>query len=217
MNPEQCDPESEAMDLIEMFARGLHRRVMEDRELIDTVRTTIASVGPAKFTSDGDYWKFREMMQYSSPSPTLGTGDIFKTTDGRMLVLISPQCDLVDPGEDVFCCVEAIPTATFLGDTSIKAETKRSVLHNRVPKYHVLHSINPDRDMVLDFTKVINVLKTTLKSDYNRVYAIASPFREQVIQRYVSFVNRIGTPDIPDKIMKKYINSRLGDSDDTDQ
>jgi CheY-like chemotaxis protein len=209
MKMEESDPKSEALELIAIMLHGLSRNIADDPELIELISSIISSVGPADFSKDGDYWKFRELIQYSSPSPNLTTGDILKASDGRIFVLISPQCDLVDQKEQKFSCVEAYSLASFLKSASMKMDAKLLVLRNRIPKYFALPADRHDLDLLLDFTAIRNIDRDALTSEYRKIATIASPFRESLIQRYSSFVNRIGTPDIPDGILDSYVKSRL--------
>lgn len=206
--PEVCDPVAETRELISIFSQGISPKIIEDVELTSIVSAAIQAVGSAAdISEEEDYWKFRDLLQYSRNSTKLTTGDILRSPSSEYFILISPQCDLVDPKEDMFFCVQAFPLDLFVKDEGVKKETRLQAIKNKVPKYHVLLAGNPELRLVVDFAHLSSLKRDLLETEYTRLATLSSPFRENLIQRYVSYVSRIGTPDIPDKILDSYFKS----------
>jgi len=212
-----ANPDLEASDLIRILTQGLFHKNAQDQNLLSSVKSAIVDSGNPDFKEKSDYWKFREIIQYSHPSTELCTGDLFRNDkDGSLLVLISPQCDLVDSEMEALCCLRAFPLHEFLPTVRGDKDKRMSILHNRTLRYHSLPAGNDSgRSLILDFASVFTVKRSHLTSgEFTKTATIVSPFRENLVQRYVTYVNRIGTPDIHEKILEKLhdtiVNDRRG-------
>jgi CheY-like chemotaxis protein len=200
------NPDVEAYQLLEILSQGLTRQIIQDSNLIASVGTVIKESGTPDFGETGEYWRFREIIQFTHPNnKMLTTGDIFRDKAGLCAVLITPQCDLVDLKEEILCCVHAMPANTFLAEYKGSAD-KLAILRNATARYHAMMANNEQLRLILDFAWIFSVNRKEL-SEYEKIGTIASPFRENLVQRYVSYVNRIGTPVVPTEILKKILES----------
>jgi CheY-like chemotaxis protein len=223
--------ELEAYDLVTLLTRNLLRGIVQDSDLMKLVSATLAVAEEDEKKKDnedhekelkpdkqgelnGDYWKFRELIQYGPAGKELTTGDLLKDTKGNTFVLITPQCDLVDQTNELLTLVQAFSLTSLL--SKIPKKDQHNVVHNRTLRYHSIPVGNKsERCLALDFACVLTAKRVEIR-DYSRTTTILSPFRDQIVQRYVSYVNRVGVPDIPKEVLDR-LHDDLVKEDDSKQ
>jgi hypothetical protein len=148
------------------------------------------------------------------------TGDICALGDDKFGIIITPECDISDVTSgkipdfellvflkdsfDVFLALginDQYKRSAF-GTAKDKQKDKlRKIFNQNDPKYHVLPSFPIDDNsfnlsVAIDFSKGAERYSLEKIKDSRR-YKLNSPFIQQVRQRYISHLGRVGVPSLP--------------------
>lgn len=152
------------------------------------------------------------------------TGDVFKIQDSKYGVLITPECDIKEVGSkeeaefefltfDLEGMVEELRKSHSFnrtvddidkwekGKPLARKERIRQIFNNGDGRLHYLPSMplisNGKSSVVVDFRWAGKRIKTAVAKELARDYKINSPFIQQLRQRYLAYVGRVGTPALP--------------------
>ena len=211
--------------LVELLQMILSEQILTDTTLlkkIEDVVGTIQSTGDeqsiAKLFSRLYYSKLGEK------SPIM-TGDICQIDKGTFGVIVTPECDIrsVLANDDLYFDVLTFTHDSFNNAVqnnyddytreiynkwkggNVKAQKKvdnlRKLFNQNEPKIHYLPSFplfsgDLKNAGLIDFSKNTVRLSTGDASN-SRQYKLNSPFIQQLRQRYLSYVGRVGVPALP--------------------
>ncbi len=214
MEPPPIDPN---VQVINLFQNILSEHLIQNKEL----RDEIENFSKSNFGNSSDPDKLKKLYQYlyytkTPESDAIMTGDIFDLEGDTYGVIISPECDmntLISKDKNVeLLCFEKNDFRKIDALLNIKKdEENRDLVISRAynqepPRIHLLPNfINKENEAVtalIDFRFCLELykgsfLKTNLKC---RRYKINSPYIQQLRQRYLSYVGRVGVPAIPQSL-----------------
>jgi len=150
------------------------------------------------------------------------TGDIFKFSENKYGILITPDCDIkkrIEKHLD-FLCFNKDDYNVFLkkkgyqkSDFSTLSETKKQKLkdsllkdfNNHAQKCQVLPSFPFNSNIfnqtaIIDFKESLYVIKNEEFMNKRTDYKLNTPYIHQLRQRFLSYVGRIGVPAIPQNL-----------------
>lgn len=139
------------------------------------------------------------------------TGDIFEISKNNYAILISPECDITFlKTKDLqmeFLCFKKDDFDTYI-ENHFKTEQEKQKAFNQVKdRIHVLPSFPFDdntknKSAFIDFRISLNLIKgSELKLDH-RKFKLNSPYIQQLRQRYLSYIGRVGVPAIPNSMVE---------------
>jgi hypothetical protein len=153
----------------------------------------------------------------------LMTGDICDLGGDQFGIIITPECDISDantgkiPGLELLMFSKSsfdeflglaingkYERAAFAGTGKDKKEKLRKIFNQNDPKYHVLPSFPFDDNTVnlsaaIDFTKGTERYPVEKIKDSRR-FKLNSPFIQQLRQRYISHLGRVGVPNLVESL-----------------
>lgn len=145
------------------------------------------------------------------------TGDVCDLGDGNLGIIISPECDIysIRKNDGLFDILSFCPdnfdvilkeisgnyeSENYESLGKSKKEKFRSYWNQRESKYHLLPSLPSDdfnRKAIINFSSNSFKIKYSELSDFERQYKLNSPFIQQLRQRYLAYIGRVGVPALP--------------------
>lgn len=159
----------------------------------------------------------------SSEIPIM-TGDICQINEQRYGIIISPECDmrriLKETGTFEMLVFEKNGFDKYIenqfqgfkreeylawegGNQSKKGklENLRKLFNQTEPRFHILPSFpmldSLNQSVVIEFSLGRELHTSEQVREYEREYKLNSPFIQQLRQRYLSYLGRIGVPSLP--------------------
>jgi len=187
-------------------------------------KVDIATESPIDKTKESKLAKLFSRIHYSTlldDSPIM-TGDVCDLTDGTYGIIISPECDI--------CTICSVPGYYFdmlvfnpsnfntvfqsQAKNYVQAEydglkeTKKKGLRGfwnagKLVKFHLLPSLPEPKlkeRVIIDFTKSAMKYRNDYVVQLNRPFKLNSPFIQQLRQRYLSYIGRVGVPALPNSV-----------------
>lgn len=97
--------------------------------------------------------------------------------------------------------------ALSIGKAKSFANRVRQLARQQYPRFHWFTPLpGSDRPLVADF-QVLAALPFKEVADLPKLASLRSPFREQVPARYSTYMNRVGTPDFSEALLKDWVSS----------
>jgi hypothetical protein len=156
------------------------------------------------------------------------TGDVCKLSRKKFGIIITPECDIHDVVQDPSKTFELLTFARdsfewfmalqmnyqyarnkyeeWMGTNNGKEKLKklRARFNNGESTYHILPSF-PFSDTALNQSAAIDLSEGRERFSYlaikdKRTYKLNSPFIQQLRQRYISHLGRVGTPSLPTSV-----------------
>jgi len=211
--------------MVELLQMILSEQILTDDSLltkIEEVANSIKSTADEESTS-----KLFSRLYYSklSEGSPIMTGDICRVNENTFAVIITPECDIKDVLNGKVMHFDALIFDNSSFDILIKSrypdytreqynawkegndKAKKKVKNLKIlfnqnePKVHFLPSF-PLFTEDLKSTGLINFSHNTIRLTteeviHSREYKLNSPFVQQLRQRYLSYIGRVGVPALP--------------------
>ncbi len=128
-------------------------------------------------------------------------------TISNWYVIMTPSCDLANDKADSVILAECVGMSAFdeyeqlIENRSKSARKKLARLLKSNPtsgqqyRYYYLPKAWKLPDLIVDFQKILHIAYEDLE-DYEKIASIDSPYAESLSQQFLSYVGRIGTPDL---------------------
>lgn len=215
--------------VIELLQLLLSEAVVQDRELFDAISGIgNADVTPVPENQMDDHRKSLSKLfsrlyysELKDTSPVM-TGDIFELDQDQYGVLVTPECDvkfiLSNEGSDfeylTFTSAgfdemlqrdKTITKAQYTGLAENKRSKIRQIFNQEQPRLHIFPSLpllgdNCQNSCVIDFRISHKRMLAAELIKRPRKYKVNSPFIQQLRQRYLSHIGRVGTAALPDHV-----------------
>lgn len=199
-----------SIEVITLFQNILSERLIQDnilREAIKTYSVENFKEVPSTVSITGLYSKLYYTQTLETDS--VMTGDVYKLTEDCFGIIISPECDmmkLINKNElvELLCFTsKSFETITLFCKT--EEEIKRAY-NQEISAVHLL-PIFPFSDKIcstalIDFRFSLKLVKGKYlhHNVQNRKLKINSPYIQQLRQRYLSYIGRVGVPAIPQSL-----------------
>lgn len=164
--------------------------------------------------------RFHGYERYIQPpvSQPIWTGDLIKKSEEEYFVVVTPACDLFNPGKiDNVLLLSAVPFSKYRAEKSPNKDTSRTILSNKKDSTHYLPYIEKCPDGLLCLFEQITSMKIEdIQEDIGsgnleRIATIDSPFIENLLQRMNAYLMRLGVRELE----KEEINQILNDTSPT--
>lgn len=203
------------IQVINLFQYLLAEKLIQKTELKKSIEeysiTNFKSV-----TSAESYVQLFQKLYYTETVNTdeVMTGDVFKITDTEFGVIISPECDITalkkSKLEIEFLVFKSGDFATNFDKTFTDDKQKEQAFNQIKDRLHLLPSFpfeagkNKDAAFI-DFRIALKLVKFSDLKIENRTFKLNSPYIQQLRQRYLAYVGRVGVPGIPSNIVNYFI------------
>ena len=221
------DPELFVIELLQLL---LAESVIQNKELLDAISEigaqTAQAIPPANVAAhQKSISKLFSRLYYSELKETtpLMTGDIFKFDNDTYGILITPECDVshikkTEGCEFEFLTFSKTGFADFLRkDKSVndradyakypdkRKDALRQLFNQEMQRLHFLPSMPLLNDeakdsCVIDFRIANRRLLASEAILLERKFKINNPFIQQLRQRYLSHIGRVGTAALPSHV-----------------
>lgn len=164
--------------------------------------------------------RFHGYERYIQPpvSQPIWTGDLIKKSEEEYFVVVTPACDLFNPGKiDNVLLLSAVPFSKYRAEKSPNKDTLGTILSNKKDSTHYLPYIEKCPDGLLCLFEQITSMKIEdIQEDIGsgnleRIATIDSPFIENLLQRMNAYLMRLGVRELE----KEEINQILNDTSPT--
>jgi hypothetical protein len=213
-NPKEAPPVDPNIQVINLFQNLLAEKLIQDSEL----RNSIEKYSKENFTNKPNDNSLQELYQRLYYTPTLETdvimtGDVYALEDSNYGIIISPECDmntLITKNKEVellcFYKSDFNNAPSLLQVKRGDVEKIKKAYNQEHPRFHILPVFPVDRDTLvtafIDFRFSLQHVKADSLTEKikNRNFKINSPYIQQLRQRYLSYLGRVGVPTIPNSL-----------------
>lgn len=199
-----------SIEVINLFQNILSERLIQDnilREAIKTYSVENFKETPTTSSIAGLYSKLYYTQTLQTDS--VMTGDIYKLAEDCFGVIISPECDmmkLISKNELIeLLCFTSKSFETINSFCKTEDEIKRAY-NQEIAAVHLLPIFpfddNTRSTALIDFRFSLKLMKAKYFDEnvQNRKIKINSPYIQQLRQRYLAYVGRVGVPSIPQSL-----------------
>lgn len=199
-----------SIEVLNLFQNILSERLIQDNYL----RSSIKEYSVKNFQQDLNADSIKKLYSKLYYTQTLSTdsimtGDVYKFDDGVFGVIISPECDmmkLISKNDFIeLLCFSAKSFETIKSFCKTEEEIKRAY-NQEISAIHLLpifpFSTENSNTALIDFRfslKLFNA-KELADNNQNRSIKINSPYIQQLRQRYLAYIGRVGVPAIPQSL-----------------
>jgi len=209
--PPPVDPN---IQVINLFQNLLAEKLIQDSDL----RSSIENYSKANFKNKPNDKSLQELYQRLYYTMTLDTdaimtGDVYALDASNYGVIISPECDmntlLTKNKEIELLCFSKTDFNNSYSLLQIKKEDTEKIqraYNQEHPRFHILPVFPIDKNTLItafiDFRFSSQHLKAELLIEKinSRSFKINSPYIQQLRQRYLSYLGRVGVPTIPNSL-----------------
>ncbi len=213
-------PEESAKELVLLLLKALRWNQLQNKTMTDQISKELKAIGgaPSDEAAGAGYAKLWEYGQYISPAlkRPIWTGDIIHHKDGRHDIVISPACDIAQAKLKHVQMLRSRPweEARELPDLNKKLP---EILGNRDPRFHFLPYVSAGQGLVCFFEEASSIpldkyFEKLESGELECLATLDSPFIENLIQRYISFLGRMGVPDLAESAKKGFLETRGAES-----
>ncbi|KXK18972.1 MAG: hypothetical protein IT216_01025 [Saprospiraceae bacterium] len=200
------------IQVINLFQHLLSEKLIQNKSLRDSINQYSIDNFKNKTTPESYANLFQRLYFTKTPvTDEIMTGDIFEISKNNYAILISPECDITFlKTKDLqmeFLCFKKDDFDTYI-ENHFKTEQEKQKAFNQVKdRIHVLPSFPFDdntknKSAFIDFRISLNLIKgSELKLDH-RKFKLNSPYIQQLRQRYLSYIGRVGVPAIPNSMVE---------------
>lgn len=211
-NPKEPPPVDPNIQVINLFQNILSEHLIQDTEL----RNIIEEYSKDNLKNETNSTNLKNLYQYLYYTNTLSTdaimtGDVFKLDENRYGIIISPECDMntlivKNMNVEVLCFEKDDFENKFYNTFQIKKEDQTAVgraFNQENPRGHLFPAFPFSKEEIkpafLDFRFALELFKGGQLNDLkeNRLFKINSPYIQQLRQRYLAYIGRVGVPAIP--------------------
>lgn len=218
----QSDGVSGEVFIIEILQYLLTESLTQNTGLLNSIKEHLSSESDHVQNDEKSIAKLFRRLLFTklTEDAAIMTGDICELGENKYGIIVTPECDIGDVVKD---CNLTFELLTFSKDSfdkflqleindkykrseydSVKEKQRkklRTIFNQNNSKYHVLPSFPFDDttfnlSVVIDFSKGCERYSSEQIKDKRR-YKLNSPFIQQLRQRYISHLGRIGTPSLP--------------------
>jgi hypothetical protein len=211
-DPPPIDPN---IQVINLFQNLLSERLIQDEGLRNSIRDF--SVGNLEENANIESLKrLYQRLYYTNALRTdaIMTGDVYRLSDDKYGVIISPECDMniliaKDKQVELLCFnkddFKKLPQLLSLKKEDIEIAIPRAY-NQENPRYHLLPvfpiSTMEMQTALIDFRFSLQHCNGSFLRDNidKRILKINSPYIQQLRQRYLAYIGRVGVPAIPDSL-----------------
>jgi len=214
IEPPPIDPNIQVIDL---FQNILSEHLIQNVKL----RKSIGEFSEANLANKSSEPSLRQLyarLYYTKALETdsVMTGDVYEISTGDYAVIISPECDmntLIRKDEDVeLLCFKKdnfnnIASILGIKEKGKDKDTKIKRAYNQEnPRIHLLPVFpieeNEFTTALIDFRFSMQHLKGSFLNANKamRKFKINSPYIQQLRQRYLAYIGRVGVPTIPESL-----------------
>lgn len=200
-------------DLVGLLLKVLSRRLSHNKDFFASIREDFEELmgSGGHVEADVDTIRmFHEFERYIRPpvSEPIWTGDILKNGQGEYSIVVTPVCDLCQPGNiGSVLLLKAMPLKEFrkargLGSSQSSNDKVKKILANRKTVLHYLPHVEGCEDgLVCLFDQIASVELEKAKGmiskgDLTRIVTIDSPFIENLVQRMNAYLMRLGVRNL---------------------
>ena len=203
-------PALAGVELLRLLQSLLARQLLGDSQLAQRILTILE---PA-LNSQGEmtperFGGFLAAEMYAIPAGVskIRTGDVIDVGDEQrpFVTVLTPACDLVhaNPETDYVLLARAVECRQVFA--RFNSDTRKDIVSQKKGRYHFLPFVplaNDKVHLIVDFQDVQAPLlsqanERITEGAWTVVATLESPYRENLVQRYVSLTGRIGLPDLP--------------------
>jgi len=209
-------------DLSNLFLKVLTRDLHHKSEFFSSLSNEIQELreeGSAEVDREKSK-RFHGYERYIKPpvSRPIWTGDILKKSGEEYFVVVTPSCDLFNPGKvDNILLLRTVPFSKYRTEKSLNKEKSQPFLENNKTFAHYLPYIEECPDGLLCLfeqiksRRITGIKKEIRKGKLERIATIDSPFIENLLQRMNAYLMRLGVRELE----KEEINQILNDTSPT--
>lgn len=214
------DPELFVIELMQLL---LSENLVQNQDLIRTISSEGSKEEDLNELEDLSTYqksisKLFSILSYSvlKEDAPIMTGDICVIDDNTLGVIVTPECDIKYIKSDDRLEFELLifkkddfekkllqksynkASQDFEDLTNGQKESLRKLFNQEEPRLHFLPSLPIDKNynssMVIDFRLASKRIKTLQVKSLRRPIKVNSPFIQQLRQRYIAYIGRIGVP-----------------------
>ena len=220
------DPELFVIELMQLL---LSENLLQDQNLIETIKQegsqqiNYGLIDPLKV--DRSISRLFSILSYSklSDDAPIMTGDVCQINESTYGIIITPECDIRHIKDNDYSEFELLLFSInnfkqYLFEVksfnkgvddyeTFKPPRKnglRSLFNQNDPRLHFLPSLPFAGDFnitsVIDFRTSTRRIKSKALKRMSRPYKINSPFIQQIRQRNLAYIGRVGVPSLPNNV-----------------
>lgn len=222
------DGVSPELFVIEIFQGLLSENLVQAKELLEAIEdysaneiVDIIRPGETKAKSIAKLFSRLFYSQVKEETPIM-TGDICQISEDTFGIIISPECDIKkiceSPSKKFDILVfktdsfdnflinnyPGFSKALFDGLSDSKKDKMRKMFNPGESKFHILPSFPLDgthsRSVIVDLSNDCHKISNRVISRKKRPYKLNSPFIQQLRQRYLAHIGRVGVPTLPESL-----------------
>lgn len=206
------------IQVINLFLNILSEHLIQDSKLRDSIKQYSES-NLDSTTDSKELKKLYQFLYYTKLCETdaIMTGDVYELEEGKFGIVISPECDInvlinKDKKVELLCFGKSDFTDNFHNTFALKksdGEKTKRAYNQENPRGHLLPTFPTNLSIsdetttaFIDFRFSMEHFSGKFLSDNisKRTVKINSPYIQQLRQRYLAYVGRIGVPTIPDSL-----------------
>lgn len=213
-NSKEPPPVDPNIQVINLFQNLLAEKLIQDSDL----RNAIEKYSKENFANKPNDKSLQELYQrlyYTNTleSDAIMTGDVYALDDSNFGVIISPECDM----NTLLTKKKEIELLSFSKDDfnnaspllQIKKEDVEKIqraYNQEHPRFHLLPVFPVDKNTLvtafIDFRFSLQHVNADflIEKINNRKFKVNSPYIQQLRQRYLSYLGRVGVPTIPNSL-----------------
>ncbi|MEZ4908219.1 MAG: hypothetical protein R2771_11415 [Saprospiraceae bacterium] len=216
-NPKEPPSIDANIQVINLFLNLLSEHLIQDLDL----RREIKEFSVENIKSITEVEKLKSLYQYLyytklTESDAIMTGDIYQLSDDKYGIIISPECDMnalvkKDKKVELLCFEKDDFDSKFYqtfqigktDDEKIKrAYNQDNPRGHLLPVFPIKLETNESVTAFIDFRFSMEHFQGKYLEDNiaNRTVKINSPYIQQLRQRYLAYVGRVGVPTIPESL-----------------
>lgn len=211
--PQEPPPVDPNVQVINLFQNLLSEKLIQDVELRDSIgKYSKDHMGDE--VKEEDLKKLYQRLYYTKTleTDTIMTGDVFEFDEDKFGIIISPECDmntLISKGSPIeILCFAKDSFKTIKQILNIKSKDAEPEILSRAynqenPRIHLL-PVFPNNGtsstMLIDFRFDLKYCKGSYLQTHKatRKIKINSPYIQQLRQRHLAYLGRVGVPSVPD-------------------
>ena len=196
------------VQVINLFQYLLSEKLIQNTELRNSIQEFSIEHFKDEQTEESAAKLFKRL--YYTPTPDtdiLMTGDIFNLDADEFGILISPECDIMflktKKMDLEFLCFKKDDFKKIGIANHFKTDEEQEKAFNQERgRFQVLPSFPFVKDdfsttAFIDFRSALRQINVTSLNYQKRSFKVNSPYIQQLRQRYLAYVGRVGVPAIP--------------------
>lgn len=199
-----------SIEVINLFQNLLSERLIQDK----TLRDSIKKYSVDSFKQNPNVDSINELYSRLYYTKTLTTdsvmtGDVYKIGEDCFGVIISPECDmmkLISKNEFIELLCFSINSFETINDFCKTEEEIKRAYNQEIAAVHLMpifpYSEENRKTALIDFRFSLKLVKAKylVDNNQNRRIKINSPYIQQLRQRYLAYIGRVGVPAIPQSL-----------------